>query len=105
VRILEGRWQDFFPRPKSDTSLVPNPTHDHHALSPSGRESDTNSAGLIAIGKFDVVYFDTFEEGYRGHFSFIKRVPRLLCGPSSRFSYPNGHVEKRETPYKLCGIR
>jgi hypothetical protein len=91
VRILEGRWQDFFP-PNNNTELS-------HALSPSDRKS---RAGTINIGKFDVVYFDTFEEGYRGHFSFIKYVPRLLRGPNSRFSYFNGHAEKHETVYNVC---
>lgn len=79
VRILEGRWQNFLSPPKPNTDTIP-----------------------IDIGKFDVVYFDTFQEGYRGHFAFIKLVPRLLRGPSSRFSYFNGHAGKDETPYKVC---
>jgi type IV protein arginine methyltransferase len=88
VRILEGRWQDFFPPPAQ-------------ALSPSARESSTDSARPVDIGKFDVVYFDTFEEGYRGHFAFIKHVPRILRGSSSRFSYFNAHAEKRESSYNV----
>ena len=81
VRVLEGRWQDFF-LPKLD--------------------SNADSAGPVDIGKFDVVYFDTFQEGYRGHFDFIRHVPRLLRGPGSRFSYFNGHASKHKTAYKVC---
>jgi protein arginine N-methyltransferase 2 len=84
VRILEGRWQDFFSPPESDANISTKP---------------------IDIGKFDVVYFDTFHEGYRGHFAFIKHVPRLLRGLGSRFSYFNGHAEKHETQYRVCCIR
>ena len=57
---------------------------------------------MVDIGKFDIVYFDTFEEGYRGHFDFIKNVPGLLRGPGSRFSYFNGHAAKRDTEYQVC---
>lgn len=55
----------------------------------------------IDIGKFDIVYFDTFNEGYRGHFAFIKQVPRLLRRQTSRFSYFNGYGERNETQYKV----
>ena len=96
VRILEGRWQDFLP-PKFDNtsgrSLAPS--------SSAERQSNTDSAGLLDIDKFDVVYFDTFEEGYRGHFAFIRHVPRLLRGPSSRFSFFHGHAAKNETAYSV----
>ena len=96
VRVLEGRWQDFLP-PKFDNtsgrSLAPP--------SSAERQPNTDGAGLLDIGKFDVVYFDTFEEGYRGHFAFIRHVPRLLRGPSSRFSFFHGHAAKNETAYNV----
>jgi protein arginine N-methyltransferase 2 len=105
VRILEGRWQDFFSLNfDNDTEFVPHHTDNSHALSLSERKSDADSTIPVDIGKFDVVYFDTFQEGYRGHFSFIKHVPGLLRGPSSRFSYFNGHAKKHETVYKVCCI-
>jgi protein arginine N-methyltransferase 2 len=98
VRVLEGRWQDFLDPPKSDSDSA-TLNHDSQASpSPSGKKSKTD----VDIGKFDIVYFDTFQEGYRGHFAFIKHVPRLLRGPSSRFSYFNGHAQKHETQYKGC---
>jgi len=72
VRILEGRWQDIF-----------------------------SSDEMVDIGKFDIVYFDTFQEGYSGHVAFIKNVPGLLRGPGSRFSYFNGHGTGGETMYQV----
>ena len=100
VRILEGRWQDFFPLTTFDPNTNTNTGPD--ALPPPDGNSNPSSAGPVDIGKFDVVYFDTYQEGYCGHFSFIRNVPRLLRGPGSRFSYFNGHAAKAETPYKVC---
>ena len=79
VRVLEGRWQDFF----------------------APQTPESGNAKPFDIGKFDIVYFDTFQEGYYGHFSFIKHVPRLLRDQNSRFSYFNGHAAKRETAYEV----
>ncbi|OCH84057.1 hypothetical protein OBBRIDRAFT_715979, partial [Obba rivulosa] len=42
------------------------------------------------IGRFDVVYHDTFQEGYPGHLEIIRCIPRLLSGPKSRFSFFHG---------------
>ena len=97
VRILEGRWQDFFP---SESTQNDGLTTLRQNLLRFGQTS--NEDYLVDIGKFDVVYFDTFEEGYRGHFAFIKNVPRLLRGPGSRFSYFNGHAVRSDTEYKVC---
>lgn len=59
-----------------------------------------------ALGKFDVVYTDTFAEDYGGESSqalchvflfrvlelhkFFKLLPDLLIGPQARFSFFNG---------------
>ncbi|KAH8113188.1 S-adenosyl-L-methionine-dependent methyltransferase [Phellopilus nigrolimitatus] len=76
VKVLAGRWQTF--------------------LGPACAEHERN----FDIGKFDIVYFDTFMEGYRGHHAFIRHVPRLLRGPGSRFSFFHGHgAKKRATTY------
>ncbi|KIM35895.1 hypothetical protein M413DRAFT_14278 [Hebeloma cylindrosporum] len=84
VRVLEERWQKYFseswPPPDLDAEDAKRPFN---------------------IGKFDIVYFDTFQEGYSGHFSFIKHVPRLLRDQNSRFSYFNGHWAKQETAYEI----
>jgi hypothetical protein len=84
VHILEGRWQDIL----CDTQYTPR-SHEGLADEP------------FDIGKFDIVYFDTFMEGYRGHMEFIKHVPRLLRGSGSRFSFFNGHGQKLEELYKV----
>jgi len=99
VRILEGRWQDFFPCPEAHTNQTVNNslTTLRQNLLRSGQQP--NEDHMVDIGKFDVVYFDTFEEGYRGHFAFIKNVPGLLRGPGSRFSYFNGHAALAEVGY------
>jgi hypothetical protein len=101
VRILEGRWQDFFPFGSHETQS-PN-----EGLAMLRRNlllcgQQPNEDYMADIGKFDIVYFDTFEEGYRGHFEFIKNVPGLLRGPGSRFSYFNGHAGKGDTAYQVC---
>ncbi|KAI0038902.1 hypothetical protein FA95DRAFT_1659148 [Auriscalpium vulgare] len=61
VKILEGKWQDFI-------------------------ESDA----LMGLGGFDAVYTDTFSEDYEALNRFFAHVPKLLAGPSSRFSFFNG---------------
>jgi len=102
VRVLEGRWQDIFRVPDDvDDSLSPQLADYAKSLYPSKRDPSIDMTVPLDIGKFDIVYFDTFNEGYRGHFAFIKQVPRLLRGPNSRFSYFNGHGEKREMQYKI----
>jgi len=56
VRILEGRWQDFFsPNFEQQHWFVPRHTHNSHALSPSERKSNADSTVPVDIGKFDVV--------------------------------------------------
>lgn len=77
VRILRGKWQDVL-----------------------------SSDEFSELGKFDVVYTDTFAEQYDGGFGvsvqsvtlststelhkFFKRLPDLLDGPDARFSFFNG---------------
>ncbi|KAI0058533.1 hypothetical protein BV25DRAFT_1829975 [Artomyces pyxidatus] len=43
------------------------------------------------IGRFDAIYFETFEESYRDHLEFFVRVPSLLRDHHSRFSFFNIH--------------
>lgn len=50
VTILEGRWQDFI-----------------------------ESGEIYGQGAWDVVYVDTFAEGYEGKFSVISRVMNPTC--------------------------
>ncbi|KAG8213881.1 hypothetical protein J3R82DRAFT_10625 [Butyriboletus roseoflavus] len=77
VKILNGKWQDVLP-----------------------------SDEFLGLGKFDVVYTDTFAEHYNGELGvprqsvtlntfadlhrFFKRLPDLLDGPDARFSFFNG---------------
>lgn len=104
VCILEGRWQDFFPSepPEAGTNRSPDDslTTLRQNLLRCGQKPSENI--MADIGRFDIVYFDTFEEGYRGHFNFIKNVPGLLRGPGSRFSFFNGHAAKQEVEYQVC---
>ena len=89
VRILEGRWQDILYNKQYTPKRPEDITDDHESLEP------------FDIGRFDIVYFDTFMEGYRGHMEFIKLIPRLLRGPGSRFSFFNGHGQKSEELYTV----
>jgi len=61
VTILEGRWQDV-----------------------------VEDERLLATGGFDIVYTDTFSESYQDLKEFFERLPDLLSGPESRFSFFNG---------------
>ncbi|KIJ18765.1 guanidinoacetate N-methyltransferase [Paxillus involutus ATCC 200175] len=61
VKILEGKWQDVL-----------------------------STEEFRGLGKFDVVYTDTFAEHYDELHKFFKRLPDLLDGPDARFSFFNG---------------
>lgn len=78
AKILRGKWQDVL-----------------------------SSNEFLELGKFDIVYTDTFAENYDGELSvlgrgvtldilfaelhkFFKRLPELLGGPDARFSFFNG---------------
>lgn len=61
VKILKGKWQDVL-----------------------------SSDEFLGLGKFDVVYTDTFAENYIELHKFFKRLPDLLDGPDARFSFFNG---------------
>ena len=77
VKILKGKWQDVL-----------------------------CSDEFLGLGKFDVIYTDTFAEHYDGELDiigqsvilnllaelhkFFKRLPDLLDGPDARFSFFNG---------------
>ncbi|KAF8444538.1 arginine methyl transferase [Boletus edulis BED1] len=49
-----------------------------------------SSDEFLGLGKFDVVYTDTFAEHYGELHKFFKRLPDLLDGPDARFSFFNG---------------
>ncbi|KAI9569598.1 hypothetical protein HD554DRAFT_2089387 [Boletus coccyginus] len=61
VKILKGKWQDVL-----------------------------SSDEFLGLGKFDVVYTDTFAEHYNELHKLFKRLPDLLDGPDARFSFFNG---------------
>jgi hypothetical protein len=77
AKILGGKWQDVL-----------------------------SSDEFLGLGKFDVIYTDTFAENYDGELSvlgrgvtldifvelhkFFKRLPDFLDGPDARFSFFNG---------------
>lgn len=61
VRVLEGKWQDLI-----------------------------DSEEITSVGGFDAIYTDTFSENYRDLYGFFERVPDLLRGPDSTFSFFNG---------------
>jgi len=61
AKILGGKWQDVL-----------------------------SSDEFLGLGKFDVVYTDTFAEQYGELHKFFKRLPDLLDGPDARFSFFNG---------------
>jgi protein arginine N-methyltransferase 2 len=96
VEILEGRWQDFL--------QVDVEADETDTLKSS---NEAAHAKRRRLGKFDIVYFDTFEEGYRGGLIFYKHVPGLLAGPNSRFSFFQGFGRSHPFVYKvtcLCGV-
>ncbi|EMD38825.1 hypothetical protein CERSUDRAFT_112556 [Gelatoporia subvermispora B] len=91
VRILEGRWQDFIgPTARRNVKWPPIPG-----------KTVKESQGL---GRFDVVYFDTFQEGYVGHLEILKCVPRLLSGPKAKFSFFHGHSRRDRFAYDVYTI-
>lgn len=61
AKIMQGKWQDV-----------------------------VQSEEFRALGKFDVVYTDTFAEDYGELHKFFKLLPDLLIGPQARFSFFNG---------------
>ncbi|KAG6861085.1 hypothetical protein C0995_004022 [Termitomyces sp. Mi166 len=61
VTILEGKWQDYL-----------------------------DSDSILGVGGFDVVYTDTFSEGYGDLYRFFEYLPNILAGSESRFSFFNG---------------
>ena len=61
VRILEGKWQEFI-----------------------------DSEDIVGVGGFDAVYTDVFSESYRDLYELFERVPDLMRGPNSTFSFFNG---------------
>ncbi|KAG8853723.1 Arginine N-methyltransferase 2 [Serendipita sp. 411] len=61
VKILEGKWQDFM-----------------------------DSEEILGVGGFDAIYTDPFSESYKDLNEFFERVPDLLRGPDSAFSFFNG---------------
>ncbi|KAN0128745.1 S-adenosyl-L-methionine-dependent methyltransferase [Lactarius tabidus] len=60
VVVLEGKWQDFV------------------------------GTNLLEDMVFDMVYTDTFSEEYEDLRLFFDHLPKLLAGPSARFSFFNG---------------
>ncbi|KAI6134481.1 S-adenosyl-L-methionine-dependent methyltransferase [Pisolithus croceorrhizus] len=61
VKVMTGKWQDVI-----------------------------QSKEFRDLGKFDVVYTDTFAEDYQELHKFFKLLPSLLAGPEGRFSFFNG---------------
>ncbi|KIJ61304.1 hypothetical protein HYDPIDRAFT_169751 [Hydnomerulius pinastri MD-312] len=66
VKIMKGKWQDIL-----------------------------SSQEFLDLGKFDVVYTDTFAENYDELHKFFKSLPDLLDGPDARFSFFNGLAATR----------
>ncbi|KAL7413701.1 S-adenosyl-L-methionine-dependent methyltransferase [Mrakia frigida] len=63
LRVLKGKWQDWV---------------------------EEESGAIYEEGGFDVIYFDTFSEGYDELKAFFQHLPNLLAGPESRFSFFHG---------------
>lgn len=61
VKVMAGKWQDVI-----------------------------QSKEFRDLGKFDVVYTDTFAEDYQELHKFFKILPGLMAGPDGRFSFFNG---------------
>ncbi|OBZ66788.1 Protein arginine N-methyltransferase 2 [Grifola frondosa] len=80
VRILEGRWQDFIGPMFSPKKVK--------------RIPDQPGGGGKGLGRFDIIYFDTYQEGYLGHVHFLRVAARLMSGPSARLSFFHGHLCK-----------
>ncbi|KAH9951171.1 S-adenosyl-L-methionine-dependent methyltransferase [Amylocystis lapponica] len=89
MRVFEGRWQDFV-GPETRPGARPA----NHPQDP----------GAESIGRFDVVYFDTYQEGYVGHMEFLRCIARLLVGHTSRFSFFDGHCRDWKLGYEVYAI-
>ncbi|CAE6512088.1 unnamed protein product [Rhizoctonia solani] len=76
VEILQGKWQDFI-NPEKVGELI-------------GEE-----------GGFDVVYTDTFSEGYSDLYQFFENLGDLMAGQDSRFSFFNGLGATHATFYDV----
>ncbi|KAG9073510.1 Arginine N-methyltransferase 2, partial [Ceratobasidium sp. UAMH 11750] len=76
VEILEGRWQDFVSPDKIGKLL--------------GEE-----------GGFDVIYTDTFSEGYSDLYEFFEHLRDLMANQNSRFSFFNGLGATNATFYDV----
>ncbi|KZT00904.1 uncharacterized protein LAESUDRAFT_764222 [Laetiporus sulphureus 93-53] len=93
VRILEGRWQEF---------LLPAEREKLRGTERLMRMTVTSGEAVLrGVGKFDVVYFDTFQEGYWGGLDFFRCVPGLLLNEQSRFSFFHGHGRHYEFLYRV----
>ncbi|CAE6414811.1 unnamed protein product [Rhizoctonia solani] len=76
VEIFPGKWQDFV-NPEKIGELI-------------GEE-----------GGFDVVYTDTFSEGYSDLYEFFEHLGDLMAGQDSRFSFFNGLGATHATFYDV----
>ncbi|KAJ9116340.1 hypothetical protein QFC22_004780 [Naganishia vaughanmartiniae] len=81
VRILEGRWQDWCKDDKLEDLL-----------------KGTEESG----GGFDVVFIDTFAEGYEELKDFFDVLPNILASPESVFSFWNGLGATNPTIYDVA---
>ncbi|KAF8753656.1 ankyrin repeats protein [Rhizoctonia solani] len=76
VEIFQGKWQDFT-RPDRIGELIGDQ------------------------GGFDVIYTDTFSEGYSDLYEFFEHLGDLISGQDSRFSFFNGLGATQATFYDV----
>ncbi|QRW22426.1 hypothetical protein RhiXN_10013 [Rhizoctonia solani] len=76
VEIFQGKWQDFT-RPDRIGELIGDQ------------------------GGFDVIYTDTFSEGYSDLYEFFEHLGDLITGQDSRFSFFNGLGATQATFYDV----
>ncbi|KAI5450621.1 Arginine N-methyltransferase 2 [Naganishia albida] len=81
VKILDGRWQDWCKEDKLEELL-----------------KATEESG----GGFDIVFIDTFAEGYEELKDFFEVLPGILEGPDSVFSFWNGLGATNPTIYDVA---
>ncbi|GHJ90418.1 hypothetical protein NliqN6_6820 [Naganishia liquefaciens] len=81
VKILDGRWQDWCKEDRLEELL---------------KATEENGGG------FDIVFIDTFAEGYEELKDFFDVLPNILAGPESVFSFWNGLGATNPTIYDVA---
>ncbi|CED84000.1 arginine n-methyltransferase 2 [Phaffia rhodozyma] len=102
--IVDTMFQNLTPKPLLHTVIEPHPSVLAHMEETGWTEKErpnlmvlkgkwqdwVEKEEIYKEGGYDVIYFDTFSEGYSELKDFFQHLPNLLAGPESRFSFFHG---------------